>query len=73
MHWKFFGTLGFFRKINEFLKKCYDKLDTKGNLVIQIINFHPFLQVDDDYLGNLPTIKNEKWNLYENISEMEIL
>lgn len=47
-------------KINEFLKKCYDKLDTKGNLVIQIINFHPFLQVDDDYLGNLPTIKNEK-------------
>lgn len=47
-------------KINEFLKKCYDKLDTNGNLVIQIINFHPFLQVDDDYLGSLPTIKNEK-------------
>ena len=47
-------------KINEFLKKCYDKLNPNGNLVLQIINFHPFLQVDDDYLGNLPTIKNEK-------------
>lgn len=42
------------------MKKCYDKLDTNGNLVIQVINFYPFLQVDDDYLGNLPTIKNEK-------------
>ena len=47
-------------KINEFLKKCYDKLNPNGNLVLQIINFHPFLQVDDDYLGDLPTIKNEK-------------
>ena len=47
-------------KINEFLKKCYDKLDPNGNLVLQIINFYPFLQVDDDYLGSLPTIKNEK-------------
>ncbi|MFR6141496.1 MAG: class I SAM-dependent methyltransferase [Finegoldia sp.] len=47
-------------KINEFLKKCYDKLNPNGNHVLQIINFHPFLQVDDDYLGNLPTIKNEK-------------
>ena len=47
-------------KINEFLKKCYDKLNPNGNLVLQIINFHPFLKVDDDYLGDLPTIKNEK-------------
>ncbi|MDU5200632.1 class I SAM-dependent methyltransferase, partial [Finegoldia magna] len=36
-------------KINEFLKKCYDKLDPNGSLVLQIINFYPFLQVDDDY------------------------
>ncbi len=47
-------------KINEFFKKCYDKLDTNGNLVIQIINFYPFLKVDDEFLGTLPTIKNEK-------------
>lgn len=42
------------------MKKCYDKLDTNGNLVIQIINFYPFLKVDGEFLGTLPTIKNEK-------------
>lgn len=46
--------------ISKFLKKCYDKLDTNGNLVVQIINFYPFLKVDGEFLGTLPTIKNEK-------------
>ncbi|WP_297812059.1 bifunctional 2-polyprenyl-6-hydroxyphenol methylase/3-demethylubiquinol 3-O-methyltransferase UbiG [uncultured Finegoldia sp.] len=48
------------KQVDEFLKKSYDKLTEGGNLVIQIINFYPFLKVEGDFLGSLPTIKNDK-------------
>ena len=47
-------------QVKSFLSKCYEKLEDKGNLVIQIINFYPFLNKDEEFLGSLPTIKNDK-------------
>lgn len=47
-------------QIKSFLIKCYEKLEDKGYLVIQIINFYPFLNKNENFLGSLPTIKNDK-------------
>ncbi len=47
-------------QVKTFLEKSYDKLEPNGNLVIQIINFCPFLKNEGEFLGSLPTIKNDK-------------
>ena len=44
-----------------FLQKAYGQLAQKGKLILQIVNFQKyFAQQQDDYLGNLPLIANDK-------------
>ncbi|WP_454937868.1 class I SAM-dependent methyltransferase [Capnocytophaga gingivalis] len=44
-----------------FLQKAYEQLAQKGKLILQIVNFQKyFAQQQDDYLGNLPLIANDK-------------
>ena len=44
-----------------FLQKAYGQLTQEGKLVLQLVNFEKyFAQQQDDYLGNLPLIANDK-------------
>jgi len=44
-----------------FLQKAYRQLTQGGKLVLQLVNFEKyFAQQQDDYLGNLPLIINDK-------------
>ena len=44
-----------------FLQKAYGQLTQGGKLVLQLVNFEKyFAQQQDDYLGNLPLIANDK-------------
>ncbi|ATA87940.1 SAM-dependent methyltransferase [Capnocytophaga gingivalis] len=44
-----------------FLQKAYGQLSQGGKLVLQLVNFEKyFAQQQDDYLGNLPLIVNDK-------------
>ena len=44
-----------------FLEKAYGQLTQGGKLVLQLVNFEKyFAQQQDDYLGNLPLIVNDK-------------
>ena len=44
-----------------FLQKAYRQLTQGGKLVLQLVNFQKyFAQQQDDYLGNLPLIINDK-------------
>ena len=47
--------------IQLFLQKAYGQLTQGGKLVLQLVNFEKyFAQQQDDYLGNLPLIVNDK-------------
>ena len=44
-----------------FLQKAYGQLSQGGKLILQLVNFQKyFAQQQDDYLGNLPLIANDK-------------
>ena len=44
-----------------FLQKAYKQLTQGGKLVLQLVNFEKyFVQQQDDYLGSLPLIANDK-------------
>ena len=44
-----------------FLQKAYGQLSQEGKLILQLVNFQKyFAQQQDDYLGNLPLIANDK-------------
>ena len=44
-----------------FLQKTYGQLTQEGKLVLQLVNFEKyFAQQQDDYLGSLPLITNDK-------------
>ena len=44
-----------------FLQKAYGQLSQGGKLILQLVNFQKyFAQQQDDYLGNLPLIVNDK-------------
>ena len=47
-------------KIAEFFQVTYDRLATPGTLVLQWINFAPFLKQEGKELGTLSTIENDR-------------
>ncbi|MDO4778401.1 MAG: class I SAM-dependent methyltransferase [Tissierellia bacterium] len=46
-------------QVRKFFNLAKKHLKEEGILAVQIINFYPFLIKEGNYLGNLPTIKND--------------